>query len=1431
MKRITALALLALLGWAGTEPSAAAKVKLHSIGDSTMQTYDESTDKRGWGQMLQQFFDSDYVTVNNRGKSGASSKSFYLESAYWPTMVAEKSSSTTIEEGDFLIIQFAHNDEKNQGMDGDSVKAYYTAQGDATTASATDYRGTTAYGTFKKYIRAYIDECKARGGKPVIVTPICRKYFSGTTAIRRNGMHDLGDSFSKLTESGILTGQSVPSTDNTYDYAQALIDVAAEYEDVPVIDITQLTAEMYVKYGEAFCTASLFCSDDSTHPIAMGATLIARAFAQAVKNGDNMITKAANYNAANKSKSDAVLAELAEHVVVSNEISFNPVSGNLGKAYSGQTLTKEFSVSAFGMANATGTVSISTDGAFTVSTDKQNFGSSVEVAYTGSTLITTVYVRATLSGSGTVTGTMTATDGINSKSLELSADVVSLAGGEAEECSVLWAMNGGNSYVTEGSIEGIDQTWSNMYARDYNNINASAVWPEGSGYDATRKTQRNCTPEDSWPSGEIDEVSTRYIQFGVRAPEKTVINIDRISMYVAGAGGSGMRCKVYYSLDSLFSQPVQIADFSGGMAGNTALEVNADVVESIEDGEPLYMRIYPWYNGGAANAKTICLADVCVHGYAQAASSSVSIDGATVTWGLHKAGTEQEVTFEPFEASAYFTEPTVTAGSSISFNGTSNWSGTDTENNGIVMAQIGNGTDGTFLGSVCDEQSVTFTTKLTNGGVFIPSALSLNAARLGTDGGSFTVFVGAGNDEQEVISGQLPNRNGKSQTLSQYAVDVSGLAADEENPLHVRIALAGQGKGKYYAFSDLTLTGTVMGAADDESLAVLSAVPDNGTTDLSRSGKIVINYNKRIAQGSGTATLTNIATGASADIAPTWSNRALTFNYVGLDYGTSYRIDIPKGYVTDAATGSKQADALEYNFTVLSRPVPAARTFNAIVDASLTDLAIKDGKIEATADMPAQYRSIQAAINDAPSNSTEPYLIYIRNGYYNHPNFTFNTSYGTRYTDMTSNTGTETTKIDNGAINAYDSCRIIYINKPNIHLIGQERDGVIIATDRLAGSVASDHSKVWYHINAAAAVQVQTGGTDFYMGNLTVDNENWTLRKMAGPQCLCFNIQDDRAVLNNVRARSYQDTYYNGGTYNRTFWYNSEIEGAVDFIYGASDVWFEGCTLNINRPSGGFIVAPNHPADTRWGYVFNNCRITTDDVADPSKYSIWLGRPWHEKPKTVFLHTQMELTPMDSLWYATMGGLPALWAVYDFYNAKGNALSTVSRSYYYYTSNGTTYGANAKNYLTDEEAAEYTLNNVMAGDGSANASGYWTPQTYVDKPQTPLVMKAGTEVTWTADKYAVCYVVHVNGKPVAFPTECRYVAQMGDVVSIQSVGEHGSLSDMSESLTIDGGTSSLREITTTTSTGTTIYDIEGRKSSATRGFVIRNGRAMLNVGE
>ena len=77
-----------------------AAVKVHTIGDSTMAEYDENTtDKRGWGMYLGSFFDPTFVTVNNRGKSGADTRGFYTGAAYWPSVKSQMSA------GDYLLIQ------------------------------------------------------------------------------------------------------------------------------------------------------------------------------------------------------------------------------------------------------------------------------------------------------------------------------------------------------------------------------------------------------------------------------------------------------------------------------------------------------------------------------------------------------------------------------------------------------------------------------------------------------------------------------------------------------------------------------------------------------------------------------------------------------------------------------------------------------------------------------------------------------------------------------------------------------------------------------------------------------------------------------------------------------------------------------------------------------------------------------------------------------------------------------------------------------------------------------------------------------------------------------------------------------------------------------------------------------------------------------
>lgn len=251
-----------------------AAVRVHTIGDSTMADYNpNATDKRGWGSYLSLFFDSAFVTVNNRGKSGASTRTFYEQAAYWPSV---KSQMTA---GDYVLIQFAHNDEKNNGLDVLEYNAYLTAKGQP---ALTDLRGTCPGTTYKDYLRRYIRETRELGCTPVLMAPICRKYFANDSTIRRNGQHDLGDKFNKLENGVLYENQSVPADDHSMDYVWQMRQVAEEL-NVPFLDMTTATRELYLRYGNDYCTTHLFCQGDKTHTAELGAMHIAQIGARLLK--------------------------------------------------------------------------------------------------------------------------------------------------------------------------------------------------------------------------------------------------------------------------------------------------------------------------------------------------------------------------------------------------------------------------------------------------------------------------------------------------------------------------------------------------------------------------------------------------------------------------------------------------------------------------------------------------------------------------------------------------------------------------------------------------------------------------------------------------------------------------------------------------------------------------------------------------------------------------------------------------------------------------------------------------------------------------------------------------------------------------------------------------------------------------------------------
>lgn len=592
---------LCLWGMLFQTPSAQT-LTVHTVGDSTMANQDEETsNKRGWSQMFQQFFNSDHVKVNNRAKSGASSKSFYKETGYWNSV------KTQIKQGDYVFIQFGHNDEKNDGLDGDEVIEDLKSKGED--YSHVDYRGTTANGTYRDYLRKYVNESRELGATPILLTPICRKYFDGKS-INRRGRHDLGEYF------------KVGESDHTYDYSHST-RVIAEELNVPLIDLTLLTKELYESYGNEACTNLIFCvADDKgnvadgTHPSPLGATLIARLCAQEMVR-QNILSEYINANA---------------------DLLVNPSeSYDFGAAYIGQTLTKEFSIAGFDLSPQTGSLTFTVSEGYSIAAEKNgSYSSSISLNYSdGNLSYTRFYIKCTIQDKETMNGTLTITNTANpaiTKTITLSAKGIDLSGGT--EVSVLWELTANTDYVLNGPATVIDETFSNMYAKSYASPGSPTEWPEESGYESGRKTQRCCIQGDQWVAGEIDEVSNRYIEFGIQANANTKLDIDSIGLYVGGSGGNGMCCHIAYDTDPSFANCKYIYQASA-MTKNKMVAVEAIPVLSLQEGEALYLRIYPWYNTEAVG-KTICLSDVYIHGYA-------SKDGGTKNTEIRDSYTKETI--------------------------------------------------------------------------------------------------------------------------------------------------------------------------------------------------------------------------------------------------------------------------------------------------------------------------------------------------------------------------------------------------------------------------------------------------------------------------------------------------------------------------------------------------------------------------------------------------------------------------------------------------------------------------------------------------------------------------------------------------------------------------------------------------------------------
>lgn len=233
MKRVVLFSflLVALMAF-----NAKKKINVWLIGDSTMAWKKAQNEpESGWGEGLKHCINS-RVIVHNHAASGRSSKSF-VDEKKWQAVL------DSIQPGDYVIIQFGHNDEKSAAL-----------------------LHTDPFTTYKEYLKKFVEKTRTKKGIPIICSSIIRRHFD-----------------------------SVGFLKNTHgDYIEASRQIATETKTI-FIDMEAKSRELVTEMGpEKSKSLFLFCKpgeyptrpngvQDSTHLNHYGAQIIASLFVDGLK--------------------------------------------------------------------------------------------------------------------------------------------------------------------------------------------------------------------------------------------------------------------------------------------------------------------------------------------------------------------------------------------------------------------------------------------------------------------------------------------------------------------------------------------------------------------------------------------------------------------------------------------------------------------------------------------------------------------------------------------------------------------------------------------------------------------------------------------------------------------------------------------------------------------------------------------------------------------------------------------------------------------------------------------------------------------------------------------------------------------------------------------------------------------------------------------
>jgi len=278
------------------------------------------------------------------------------------------------------------------------------------------------------------------------------------------------------------------------------------------------------------------------------------------------------------------------------------------------------------------------------------------------------------------------------------------------------------------------------------------------------------------------------------------------------------------------------------------------------------------------------------------------------------------------------------------------------------------------------------------------------------------------------------------------------------------------------------------------------------------------------------------------------------------------------------------------------------------------------------------YSSIQKAIEDAKAYPPRRIIIYIKKGVYN------------------------------------EQVRIP-VWSPDISLVGEDREGTVIAYGSYFGQVDKGRNSTFY----TATLSVEATGV--IVQHLTIENT-------AGPvgQAIALSVSNDQCLVEDCNIKGNQDTFFATGPYTHVWLKNCLVSGTTDFLFGDATVLVSHSTILCKADS--YIVAASTNKGQPFGFVLDHCTLLgATDVKQ-----VFLGRPWRPYAKTVYLNTAMGsfIRPVGwDNWRSKANEATAYYAEYNSHANKAPSATVPAER------------ASWSHQLTGQEAENYTPEKIL----------------------------------------------------------------------------------------------------------------------------------------